>query len=105
MSNVSISGSVNLGDHCAVFESALVGDISIGRFTTINANTKIKTGDFGVVIGKFCSIAPDCYIQNFNHNIRRLSTFNMQKMFSRNLTVLRQIATAVIQRTPFQRAN
>ncbi|MEP1201238.1 CatB-related O-acetyltransferase [Tateyamaria sp.] len=77
--NVTISGCVNIGGYCAISESVLSGEISIGNHTTINSKTRVISGDAGVSIGNFCSIAPDCYIQAYNHNIRCLSTFNMQK--------------------------
>lgn len=85
-SNVSVSGKINLGNNVRILEnSKLRGkntviendvfihenvlirsfkEVVIGEGTTINRNTCVLDN---VVIGKFCSIAPNCVIVGSNH--------------------------------------
>lgn len=67
---------MQVGDHSAVFQSQISGNVRIGRFTTFNGpDSRIIGGVNGVVIGNFCSIAPGCYIYEINHILDRCSTY------------------------------
>ena len=80
----TVSGDVDIGEQCAILKTAISGKVTIGDYTTVNSETKIIGGAAGVSIGKFCSVAPRCYFQTYNHDIRSLASYNMHKnVFSR----------------------
>ncbi len=72
-----VSGNVRIGPHSKIVEGAhLSGNIDIGRYTTVNGpNTDMYASINQVHVGSFCSIARNVSIQEYNHNMRRISTY------------------------------
>lgn len=74
--NSSISGSISTKEGCKIFECTIGGRISLGRYTSLwGPYLQINTGKQQVTIGSFCSIARNVFIQTYNHNNRKLSTY------------------------------
>ena len=85
ISNSSISGNVEIGENCSIFNYTLAGNIKIGDYSTLNGKGRALTDSHSINIGKFCSIAPGCYFQTYNHRSDQLSSFYMNKnIFSTN---------------------
>ncbi len=77
---VNIRGAVSIGDHCIIKFVEIIGKVKIGNYTTINGpNVQILSKVNAVQIGSFCSIAKDVTIQEYNHKVDRLSTYNFEK--------------------------
>ncbi|WP_318527356.1 xenobiotic acyltransferase family protein [Rasiella rasia] len=75
-----LTGKVTTQEHCKLNECHLYGKISIGRYTSLwGPNLDIKTGKEKVTIGSFCSIARNVYMQTFNHNTSRLTSYYIGK--------------------------
>ncbi len=72
---------VNLGDHVKILNQVtLHGTISIGAHTSLSGpGTYLLSKVNAISIGKFCSIARNVSIQEYNHNMGRLSTYYMTK--------------------------
>lgn len=75
-----LTGRVETEEGCKIYGCELVGKIHIGRYSSLwGPNVQIKTSKQQVVIGNFCSIARNVYMQTFNHNHKKLSTYYMGK--------------------------
>jgi len=71
-----LSGRFSSLEECKINESHLYGNISIGRYTSLwGPGISIKTSRESVEIGNFCSIARHVYMQTFNHNTNRLTSY------------------------------
>jgi acetyltransferase-like isoleucine patch superfamily enzyme len=81
-----IKGNVNISDGVSIYKSNLLGNIKIGRFTSINGpNTDILSLLNPIEIGSFCSIARGVQIQEYNHNTECLSSYTVNyKLFKGN---------------------
>jgi virginiamycin A acetyltransferase len=80
MKGVNIRGAVSMGDHCVIKFVEIIGKVNIGHHTTINGpNVQILSKLNPIQIGNFCSIAKDVTIQEYNHKVDRLSTYNFEK--------------------------
>lgn len=95
LDNVNFNGVLSLSDHCKILNLigegkilagrkikinggsvVLNGCIEIGDYTTINGpNTDIYSAVNMVKIGKFCSIARNVSIQEYNHKMDKVSTY------------------------------
>lgn len=63
----------------------ITGNVEIGRYTSINGpNVDIYAKLNKVKIGKFCSIARNVSIQEFNHNFNNLSTYLISKNLAKS---------------------
>lgn len=77
---LTVYGDFSVKDNFKVFGGTvtLVGNVEIGRYSSLNGpNTDIFTAVNGVKIGNFCSIARNVSIQEYNHNLNKLSTYNI----------------------------
>ncbi len=82
ISNTSLSISTRLGEGINIFGVLVDGKIEIGDFTSIwGPNVELFAGYGKIKIGKFCSIARNVTIYNFNHILNRPSTFFFNKRF------------------------
>ena len=78
ISGSNVSGSVTVLDHSGIFDCNIVGEVSIGRYCTINGpNTTIFSGINRIAFGNFCSVAPGCYIYEMNHVVDRCTSYNI----------------------------
>lgn len=74
--NSSIRGMVRVGARSKIVDAVIRGDVTIGRNTTFNGpNSDIFARINEVRIGSFCSIARDVHVQEYNHQISRLSSY------------------------------
>ena len=76
--NSKLSSEVVIGSFCSINDSKLSGNVIIEDYTTINGSTLISRRH-EIRIGKFCSVAPDVYMIDINHDMRRRSTHFMYK--------------------------
>lgn len=78
VSGSNLSGNVKVLDHSGIFECNIAGDVSIGRYCTINGpNTIIFSGINRIEFGNFCSVAPGCVIYEINHVGDRCTSYNI----------------------------
>jgi len=84
--NSSLIGDIEINEEANIYSSVLKGNITVGRFTSINGpNTSIISAVYGVKIGAFCSIAKDVLIQEYNHKHNMISTaFVNKKIFNKS---------------------
>jgi acetyltransferase-like isoleucine patch superfamily enzyme len=69
-------GNIKISEYAKVLRSELHGNISIGRFTTLNGpNIDIYAGRGEVTVGNFCSIARNVSLQVDSHNYERITTY------------------------------
>jgi virginiamycin A acetyltransferase len=74
----NLSGNILIADHTGIFNCNIAGNVSIGRYCTINGpETTIFSGIYNISIGNFCSIAPGCSIYEMNHVADRCSSYNI----------------------------
>ncbi len=82
-SNATINGLVHLGDNVKIVHGVTLHGgrkITIGDNSIINGpNTAIKARINEITIGKFCSIARNVDIQEFNHAFKGMSTYFVAK--------------------------
>lgn len=89
LKGANIRGNVTVGENCIIKYAEITGNVSINSHTTINGpGVQILAKVHDVSIGKFCSIARDVLVQEYNHPINRMSTYyigkNLFKESSRN---------------------
>lgn len=80
--NLQISGKVKIGEFCKFPGEVHINashPVTIGRFTSINGPTQLKTRVHGINIGSFCSIARGVEIQEYDHPVHLPSTYYMRK--------------------------
>jgi len=75
-----IEGKVIVKEHVRMSGVHIAGgNVHIGRYTVINGpNTFIAAKLSPIEIGGFCSIAKDVTIQEYNHDVARISTYYMR---------------------------
>ena len=82
---LNVQGKVSVGEGCLLEGGVLISGeapVTIGRFTSIlGPNTAIYARHNEVKIGSFCSIARNFDLQEFNHQIKRPTTYFIQKNF------------------------
>lgn len=72
----SISGNVIIGNNCRIKETDIQGTVQVGNFTSIwGPNITIRSKVNPIKIGNFCSIAKNVTIQEYNHNLKKFSTY------------------------------
>lgn len=75
-------GKVVVGSHSKVIGAKISGNVIIGKWTVLaGPNINILAEINNVEIGNFCSVAQNVYIQEMNHNPKKLTTFYMMKNF------------------------
>lgn len=81
----TISGPVNIHECVSIKNGVIIKSnklVRIGRYTSLNGpNMEIRCKIHPIEIGKFCSIASDVIIQEYNHPVNNLSTFYVGKKF------------------------
>lgn len=85
LQNARITGNVQIGEGCKLTNSVVLqgtSNIEIGRYCSFNGPfIDIKALVNDVIIGSFCSIARGVTFQEYNHNIKEISTY----LFKKNL--------------------
>ena len=72
----------SMGNGCMLEYVIAYGDVRLGRYVSISGPGVILHAEDGKIeIGNFCSIGQNVSIQQFNHNIKRPSSFGMQHIF------------------------
>ena len=67
-----ITFNIKLSEFCRIYKGVYIDrDVSIGRYTYVNDNTKIYAN---TSIGAFCSIAPNVTIAPGEHDYTKIST-------------------------------
>ncbi|MDH7463662.1 CatB-related O-acetyltransferase [Chitinophagaceae bacterium 26-R-25] len=75
-------GKIIVGDYSKILRAHIFGHVSIGRFSSLNGpNLTIQAGTGKIEIGSFCSIAPNVSFQVQNHNMKKLTTYEIFKNF------------------------
>lgn len=76
-----IKGDVSIGKGARVIGGVYVsGKVNIGEYTSVNGpNTDLYSRINPVTIGKFCSIARNVSIQEFNHRSDGITTYYIHK--------------------------
>lgn len=75
-----LTGRIVIGDHCKVLNATVSGDVSIGDYTSLaGQNVTILSEINRITIGKYCSIAKNTSIYEFNHQTDRISTYYFNK--------------------------
>ena len=70
-----IHGNVTIAECASVSHAILGGNVSIGRYTSINGPSTYLYAEINkIIIGNFCSIARNVDIQEWNHPTDHLST-------------------------------
>lgn len=74
-----IGRDVTISSGCCFYEDPIIfGKVRIGRYTSIcGPATRICADINHVIIGAFCSIASNVIIQEYNHNTRKASTYDV----------------------------
>ena len=80
LNNLNLKGTISCGENCKFYAAKLDGNVTIGRNTSLwGPSLDIITGSGKVAIGNFCSIARNVYMQTFNHNTQKLTTYFIGK--------------------------
>ena len=74
-----IGRDVTISSGCCFYEDPVIfGKVKIGRYTSVcGPGTRICAEINNVIIGSFCSIASNVVIQEYNHNIRKATTYDL----------------------------
>lgn len=76
LKGVRLKGKIVIAEKARLSGVRMMGKVSVGRYTVINGpNTVIHTKIHPVEIGSFCSIAKDVSIQEYDHDVSRISTY------------------------------
>lgn len=74
-----LNGKISIGEGCRIFGATMSGEITIGRFTSINGPNVSILSKIGIIrIGSFCSIARNVHIQEYNHDYKRPTSYFIQ---------------------------
>ena len=81
-----LSGNVNIGEYVKMHNTEVAGEVSIGDHSTLwGPNTVVSSNIHSIKIGKFCSVARNVTIQEYNHNyLKPSSHFIQQNIFEKN---------------------
>jgi virginiamycin A acetyltransferase len=75
-----LDGEISISEGCLIARCELYGNISLGRYTSLNGpNLDIYTGTEKVIVGNFCSIARNVSFQGNNHITTRATTYPIFK--------------------------
>jgi virginiamycin A acetyltransferase len=72
----SIVGDINIGEGCKIDNSNISDNVKLGRFVSLNScrlHAKINK----IIIGNFCSIAPNTIIQEVYHKKTNITTYHI----------------------------
>ena len=78
-SNSKVHRDAQIGSNCLIQESFIGENVEIGDFTTIGHNGRLG-GSGTINIGKFCSIAPECFMWSENHNDEYKTNYPLEHM-------------------------
>lgn len=77
-----LRGNITIGDHCRLKQVILLGEVEIGRYSSLwGPNLDVDSKLNKVTIGSFCSIARNTTIQEYNHIMDRCSTYFMHQNY------------------------
>lgn len=80
LDKADLKGIVTCGTGCKFYAAKIDGTVTIGNHTSLwGPSLDIITGSGEVTIGNFCSIARNVYIQTFNHNTQKLTSYFIGK--------------------------
>lgn len=80
ISGSRIAGAVKIGKGCKVYRTEIVGNVCIGRFSSLWGPEILVSGPMhGVSIGSFCSIARHSAMYETFHNPQRTTTYFVEK--------------------------
>jgi acetyltransferase-like isoleucine patch superfamily enzyme len=75
-----LSGEIKIGKHAKIHRAELSGKITIGDHSTLwGPQLVVASGVNPIKIGKFCSIARNVTVQEFNHKLNRPSSHFMNQ--------------------------
>lgn len=75
-----LSGKVEVGENCIIYQATIAGNVEIGRNTTLwGPGIHVVGRVEGVRIGSFCSIARYVSVQEDNHDIERTTSYFIEK--------------------------
>lgn len=75
-----ILGNVHIGDRAKIYKSDLSGNIRIGSNTSIwGPNTDLYANIYEINIGKFCSVARNVSMQEYNHKYEGVTTYHVHR--------------------------
>lgn len=78
LENSTIQGKVFIGEGCKIYHSHVSGNVAVGSHTSIwGPNTTIQSHINRIVIGRYCSIARNVSIQESNHKIETITSYNI----------------------------
>lgn len=76
----TLLGRISVGQGCRLFKANLFGDIKIGENSSLwGPGIEIHSHRNQIIIGKFCSIARYVSIQESNHRIDTITSYNIQR--------------------------
>lgn len=86
LNKVHLKGKIKVEEYARILGGVYIsGKVSIGKYTSLNGpNLDIIAGINEVKIGKFCSIARNVSIQEFNHKLDSITTFLIFKRIFRD---------------------
>lgn len=80
LSGSTLRGSVITGDACRIVQAHVEGTVTLGRFTSLwGPGIHVIGRVEGIVIGSFCSIARYVSIQEDYHDMRRTTTYWIER--------------------------
>lgn len=75
-----ISGNIEVGENCKLNQVHISGKVKIGSNTSLwGPNITVTSEINSITIGNYTSIARGVTIQEFNHNIKRFSSYYINK--------------------------
>ena len=82
VSGSSLSSETVVGKGCKLYKATVAGRVEISRYTSLwGPDIYVGSGECGVSIGSFCSIAHHVSIQESFHNPQRTTTYFFEKNF------------------------
>ena len=92
--NSIVAGNVSIRDWTKIDDVKIHGNVEIGNNTSIyGPNTDVLSAINKVKIGKFCSIARNVSIQEYNHKMDRLTTYYYSMNIMNNATPAKDITS------------
>jgi len=80
LSGSRLEGSVNIGSRCKIYRAFIEGKVEIGDYSSVwGPNIVITSKINPVKIGKFCSVARNVSIQEYDHNVNMISTYHINR--------------------------
>ena len=99
LGSAHIGGDVFLSEGCCFYDRPILfGNVHVGRYTSINGpGTRICAQEKYVKIGAFCSIASNVIIQEYNHKIDSVTTYNILSHICNEDTIVESKGPIIIE--------